>query len=56
MPGIGGVTESLLKALEIETCANLYEKRELLPLLFTPASANFLFRVALGIGSSDMSE
>ena len=50
--GIGNVTEQLLGCLGINTCQDLWEKRELLFLLFTECSYEYFLRVALGIGSS----
>lgn len=50
--GIGNVTEQLLGgALGITTCADLWDKRELLALLFSESSYIYFLRVALGIGS-----
>lgn len=50
--GIGGVTESMLKAVGVETCGDLYEKRGLLALIHSPISSRWFLRVALGLGSS----
>lgn len=50
--GIGGVTESMLKAVGVETCSDLFEKRGLLALIHSPVSSRFFLRVALGLGSS----
>lgn len=50
--GIGNVTEQLLRgALGVSTCADLWEKRDLLALLFSESSYDYFLRVALGIGS-----
>lgn len=50
--GIGGVTESMLKAVGIETCKDLYDNRGLLGLLHSPTSSRFFLRVSLGLGSA----
>lgn len=49
--GIGNVTEQLLGSIGVKTCHDLWEKRELLCLLFTECSYEYFLRVALGIGS-----
>ncbi|KAK4025234.1 hypothetical protein OUZ56_014309 [Daphnia magna] len=49
--GIGNVTEQLLGALGVSTCRDLWDKRELLYLLFSESSYDYFLRVALGIGS-----
>lgn len=51
IPGIGPVQERVLKAFKIETCKDLWEKRDMIYLLFKPASIDFYVRVALGLGS-----
>lgn len=50
--GIGPVQEQLLKALNITTCQDLWHKRDLIYLLFTPASVKFYLRVSLGVCSN----
>lgn len=50
--GIGAVTETILKALGIEKCGDLYEKRAYLSLLFSQRSFEHFLRIALGISSS----
>lgn len=54
IPGIGPVQEQFLKGIGIENCRDLYEKRGLVFLLFTPASADFYLRVSLGIASNSL--
>lgn len=54
--GIGQVQEQLLKALDIETCGDLYAARGLIQLLSTPANIDFYLRVSLGIGSNVVTE
>lgn len=49
--GIGNVTEQLLGCLGITTCQDLWQKRELLCLLFSETSYEHFMRIALGIGS-----
>lgn len=53
--GIGNVTEQLLGCLGISTCHDLWDKRDLLYLLFTECSYEYFLRVALGIGSDSVS-
>ncbi|XP_078349395.1 LOW QUALITY PROTEIN: DNA polymerase kappa-like [Oculina patagonica] len=50
--GIGRVSEQMLKALGIETCEDLYTKRDLLYLLHSPISFKFLIQVSLGLGNA----
>ena len=50
--GIGRVSEQMLKALGIETCEDLYTKRDLLYLLHSPVSFRFLIEVSLGLGNT----
>ena len=52
--GIGRVSEQMLKALGIETCRDLYTKRDLLYLLHSPISFKFLIRVSLGLGNTSI--
>ena len=52
--GIGRVSEQMLKALGIETCEDLYTKRDLLYLLHSPVSFRFLIEVSLGLGSTSI--
>ena len=52
--GIGRVSEQMLKALGIETCEDLYTKRDLLYLLHSPISFRFLIQVSLGLGNTSI--
>lgn len=52
--GIGRVSEQMLKALGIETCKDLYTKRDLLYLLHSPISFRFLLQVSLGLGNTSI--
>ena len=52
--GIGRVSEQMLKALGIETCEDLYTKRDLLYLLHSPISFRFLIEVSLGLGRTSL--
>jgi len=56
IPGIGPVQEQYLRGIGINTCRDLYDKRGLIHLLFSPASADFYLRVSLGISSNVVSE
>lgn len=48
--GIGEATETMLRALNIYTCGDIWERRGALNLIFKPATADFLLRVSLGVG------
>ena len=46
--GIGGVTEQLLRGLDVNTCEEIWQKRGLIALLFKPLTAKWLIRVSKG--------
>ena len=54
--GIGNVTEQLLSVTGVDTCQNILERRGLIFLLFSENSAQFFFGLALGLGSTKISE
>ncbi|NXR89273.1 POLK polymerase, partial [Hypocryptadius cinnamomeus] len=54
VPGIGKVTEKMLKALGIVTCSELYQKRALLSLLFSEVSWRNFLDISLGLGSTHL--
>ncbi|XP_022253183.1 DNA polymerase kappa-like isoform X2 [Limulus polyphemus] len=54
VPGIGPVQEQLLRALGITTCWDLWKQRAVVSLLFSPNSANFYMRVAMGLGCTEV--
>ncbi|NXN31725.1 POLK polymerase, partial [Nycticryphes semicollaris] len=54
VPGIGKVTEKMLKALGIVTCSQLYQQRTLLSLLFSEASWRNFLDISLGLGSTHL--
>ncbi|NXO02963.1 POLK polymerase, partial [Rhinopomastus cyanomelas] len=54
VPGIGKVTEKMLKALGIVTCSELYQQRALLSLLFSEASWHNFLGISLGLGSTHL--
>ncbi|XP_070794920.1 DNA polymerase kappa [Pituophis catenifer annectens] len=54
VPGIGKVTEKMLKALEIETCTELYQQRALISLLFSETSSHHFLEISLGLGSTHL--
>uniref|UniRef100_A0A8C5S1U4 DNA polymerase kappa n=1 Tax=Laticauda laticaudata TaxID=8630 RepID=A0A8C5S1U4_LATLA len=54
VPGIGKVTEKMLKALEIETCTELYQQRALISLLFSETSCQNFLEISLGLGSTHL--
>jgi DNA polymerase kappa len=54
VPGIGPVSEAVLKAIGIETCGNLFEKNAILRLIFSKHYSEWLLRVSLGISGGDI--
>jgi len=52
--GIGNVTEQLLEVIGVKTCQDILDKRGSILLLFTEQTAAGFFRVALGIGCTDV--
>ncbi|NXH45381.1 POLK polymerase, partial [Dicaeum eximium] len=54
VPGIGKVTEKMLKALGIVTCSELYQQRALLSLLFSELSWRNFLAISLGLGSTHL--
>ncbi|NXO44441.1 POLK polymerase, partial [Locustella ochotensis] len=54
VPGIGKVTEKMLKALGIVTCSELYQQRALLSLLFSEVSWRNFLDISLGLGSTHL--
>ncbi|XP_077203486.1 DNA polymerase kappa isoform X2 [Paroedura picta] len=54
VPGIGKVTEKMLKALGIVTCADLYQQRALISLLFSETSWRSFLEISLGLGSTHL--
>lgn len=49
VPGIGRVTERLLRELGVTTVQHLHDQRALLALLFSPRAAQWFVRLTLGI-------
>ncbi|XP_062984010.1 DNA polymerase kappa isoform X2 [Elgaria multicarinata webbii] len=54
VPGIGKVTEKMLKALGIVTCTELYQQRALISLLFSETSWRNFLEISLGLGSTHL--
>lgn len=54
VPGIGKVTEKMLKALGIVTCSELYQQRALISLLFSETSWRNFLEISLGLGSTHL--
>ncbi|NXK39853.1 POLK polymerase, partial [Piprites chloris] len=54
VPGIGKVTEKMLKAVGIVTCSELYQQRALLSLLFSEVSWRNFLDISLGLGSTHL--
>lgn len=51
--GIGRVSEQILTSiLKVNTCWELYEKRDLMHLLFTPTACRSYLEISLGLGST----
>jgi len=46
------VTEKMLNALDVTLCGHLYDKRDILHLLFSQASSTFFLAVSLGVGDT----
>nr|XP_003216301.1 PREDICTED: DNA polymerase kappa isoform X2 [Anolis carolinensis] len=54
VPGIGKVTEKMLRALGIVTCTDLYQQRALISLLFSETSWHNFLEISLGLGSTQL--
>eukprot|EP00056_Hartaetosiga_gracilis_P002117 m.50912 g.50912 ORF g.50912 m.50912 type:complete len:884 (-) comp10918_c0_seq4:1499-4150(-) len=52
LPGIGGVTDSILRGLRVEFCKDVFGNLPMLHYLFTPKTFNHLLCLALGVPSS----
>lgn len=52
VPGVGRVTEHVLRAFGIEKCGDMFQHRGLLAALFSPLSMDFFLHCALGLGST----
>ena len=52
MPGVGRVTEHVLRAFGIEKCGDILRHRGLLAVLFSPISMEFFLNCGLGLGST----
>ncbi|XP_073536147.1 DNA polymerase kappa isoform X2 [Phyllobates terribilis] len=52
VPGIGKVTEKMLRALGIITCTDLHQQRALLSLLFADISWHNFLHISLALGST----
>ena len=50
--GIGPVQQQLLEKFGIKTCRELYDKRDIIILLFYPSSIDFYLKVAVGVSSN----
>ncbi|XP_013383132.1 DNA polymerase kappa [Lingula anatina] len=50
--GIGKVSEKMLSALGVTTCADVYEKRGILYHLYSQVSFKYFMQICLGIGST----
>lgn len=46
----------MLNALGIEQCSDIYQKRGILKLLFSETSCQSFFRIALGLGSTQVNK
>lgn len=56
VPGIGRVTEQILKAFGVERCGDVLQKRGLLTALFSPLSMEFFLQSGLGLGPTQHGE
>nr|DBA23475.1 TPA: hypothetical protein GDO54_014387 [Pyxicephalus adspersus] len=52
--GIGEVTEKMMNALGIKNCADLYQQRALLSLLFPETTWHNFLNISLGLGSTNL--
>merc|ERR1712012_764890 len=52
--GIGNVTEQMLEVVGIKTCQDILDNRGSILLLFSEQTAAGFFRVALGLGCTDV--
>uniref|UniRef100_W5MDZ8 DNA polymerase kappa n=1 Tax=Lepisosteus oculatus TaxID=7918 RepID=W5MDZ8_LEPOC len=52
VPGIGKVTEKMLRALDITTCSELCQKMALLSLLFSEIAWHQFMQISLGLGTT----
>lgn len=52
VPGVGRVTEHVLKAFGVEKCSDILTHRALLAALFSPISMDFFLHCALGLGAT----
>ena len=51
--GIGRVSEQILTSvLKVNTCSELYDRRDLMQLLFTPVACSNYLEISLGLGST----
>lgn len=53
VPGIGAVTEAILKSLKIELCGDIIEKRNIVHILFSELQSNWYLSIALGIHNNN---
>ena len=56
VPGIGPVSEAVLKALGFETCGDLFANRATIRLLFHKSYSEWLLRISLGISGGDLEQ
>ena len=52
--GIGKVTEKMLNALDITLCCHLFQKSDILHLLFSQSASEFFLASCLGLGSVEV--
>lgn len=52
VPGIGAVTEAILKSLNIELCGDIIEKRSIVQILFSNLQSSWYLAISLGIISN----
>ena len=56
IPGVGRVTEHVLKAFNVEFCCDILPHRGLLAAMFSPVSMEFFLQCALGLGETRHAE
>lgn len=55
-PGVGRVTEHMLKAFDVKKGGDVLEKKGLVAALFSPIAVEFFLHAALGLGNTRHSE
>lgn len=54
VPGIGSVSEALLKAIGVTNCGDLFDKRAIIRRIFSKHSSDWFLRISLGLSGRDL--